>query len=56
MSPLNGIRIQLIDEAGSVRDTLTKQTGGFEFENVPTDQEFTLIIDIPELRETRDYR
>ena len=46
--PLNGIRIQLIDEAGGVRDTLTKQTGGFEFENVPTDQEFTLIIDIPE--------
>jgi hypothetical protein len=47
-APLDGIRIQLIDEAGGVRDVLTKQTGGFEFENVPTDQEFTLIIDIPE--------
>ena len=47
-APLDGIYIQLIDEAGGVRGTLTKQTGGFEFENVPTDQEFTLIIDIPE--------
>ena len=46
--PLDGIRIQLIDEAGGVRDVLTKQTGGFEFENVSADQEFTLIIDIPE--------
>ena len=46
--PLDGIRIQLIDETGGVRDVLTKQTGGFEFENVSADQEFTLIIDIPE--------
>ena len=46
--PLDGIRIQLIDGAGGVRDVLTKQTGGFEFENVSADQEFTLIIDIPE--------
>ena len=46
--PLDGIRIQLIDEAGGVRDVLTKQTGGFEFENVSADQGFTLIIDIPE--------
>jgi hypothetical protein len=44
-TPLNGIRIQLIDEAGSVREALTKQTGGFEFENVPADQGFTLIVD-----------
>ena len=47
-APIDGIHIQLIDETGGVRDALTKQTGGFEFENVPTDQEFTLIIDIPE--------
>ena len=45
-APLDGIRVQLIDEAGSVREALTKQTGGFEFENVPADQEFILIIDI----------
>ena len=45
-SPLDGIRIQLIDEAGGVREALTKQTGGFEFENVPADQGFVLIIDI----------
>ena len=45
-APLNGIRIQLIDEAGSIREALTKQTGGFEFENVPANQGFTLIIDI----------
>ena len=44
--PLNGIRVQLIDQAGDVRETLTKQTGGFEFGNVPADQGFTLIIDI----------
>ena len=47
-APLDGIRVQLIDEAGSLREALTKQTGGFEFENVPADQGFTLIIDIPE--------
>ena len=45
-APLDGIRIQLIDEAGGVREVLTKQTGGFEFENVPADQGFILIIDI----------
>ena len=48
--PLEGIRIQLIDETGGVRDVLTKQTGGFEFESVPTDQGFTLIIDNPEYK------
>ena len=31
-APLDGIRVQLIDESGSVREALTKQTGGFEFE------------------------
>ena len=45
-APLGGIRVQLIDEAGSVREALTEQTGGFEFENVPADQGFSLIIDI----------
>ena len=45
-APLDGIRVQLIDEAGGVREVLTKQTGGFEFENVPADQTFILIIDI----------
>ena len=45
-APLDGIRVRLIDEAGSVREALTKQTGGFEFENVPADQGFILIIDI----------
>ena len=45
-APLDGIRVQLIDEAGGVREALTKQTGGFEFENVPADQGFVLIIDI----------
>lgn len=45
-APLDGIRVQLIDGAGSVREALTKQTGGFEFENVPADQGFVLIIDI----------
>ena len=45
-APLDGIRVQLIDEAGGIREVLTKQTGGFEFENVPADQGFSLIIDI----------
>lgn len=45
-APLGGIRVQLIDEARSVREALTEQTGGFEFENVPADQGFILIIDI----------
>ena len=45
-APLDGIRVQLIDEVGGVREVLTKQTGGFEFENVPADQGFILIIDI----------
>lgn len=45
-APLSGIRVQLIDDAGSVREALTKQTGGFEFENVPADQGFVLVIDI----------
>lgn len=45
-APLDGIRVQLIDEAGSVREALTKQTGGFEFENVPADQGFIVVIDI----------
>ena len=47
-APLDGIRVQLIDEVGSVREALTKQTGAFEFENVPADQGFVLIIDIEE--------
>jgi hypothetical protein len=42
---LNGARVQLINEARVVREVLTKQTGVFEFENVPADQQFTLIID-----------
>ncbi len=45
-APLDGIRVQLIDEAGGVREALTKQAGGFEFENVPADRGFILIIDI----------
>ncbi len=45
-APLDGIRVQLIDEAGGVREALTKQTGGFEFANVPANQGFVLIIDI----------
>ena len=45
-SPLNGVRVRLVDAAGNSREVLTTQTGAFEFENVPTDQRFTVIVDL----------
>ncbi len=44
-SPLNKGRVRLVDPAGNSREVLTTQTGAFEFENVPTDQRFTVIVD-----------
>ncbi len=41
---LKDVRVQLIDEFGNIRDTLTSATGGFEFENVPAHRQFTLIV------------
>ena len=38
-------RVQLIDDLGDVREALTKATGVFEFENVPPNHQFTLVID-----------
>ena len=45
-SPLNKVRVRLVDAAGNSREVLTTQTGAFEFENVPTDQRFTVIVDL----------
>lgn len=45
-NPLNKVRVRLVDPAGNSREVLTTQTGTFEFENVPTDQRFTVIVDL----------
>ena len=45
-TPLNKVRVRLVDAAGNSREVLTTQTGAFEFENVPTDQQLTLIVDL----------
>ena len=45
-SPLNKVRVRLVDAAGNPREVLTTQTGAFEFENVPTDQQLTVIVDL----------
>ena len=45
-SPLNQVRVQLVDAAGNSREVLTTQTGAFEFENVPTDQQLTIIVQL----------
>ena len=45
-SPLNTVRVRLVDAAGNSREVLTTQTGAFEFENVPTDQRLTVIVDL----------
>ena len=44
--PLNNVRVRLVDAAGNSREVLTTQTGEFEFENVPTDQRLTVIVDL----------
>ena len=45
-SPLNKVRVRLVDAAGNSREVLTTQTGAFEFENVPADQRLTVIVDL----------
>ena len=45
-SPLNKVRVRLVDAAGNSREVLTTQTGAFEFENVPADQQLTVIVDL----------
>ena len=42
--PLDGINLQLTDDAGKVHETLTTATGVFSFENLPVQQPFTLTI------------
>ena len=44
--PLNKVAVRLVDAAGNSREVLTTQTGVFEFENVPTDQQLTVIVDL----------
>ena len=43
---LQGVDVQLINEAGDVHEARTRTTGVFEFESLPTDQQFTLVVDI----------
>ena len=45
-SPLNEVRVRLIDAAGNSREVLTTQTGAFAFENVPADQRFTVTVQL----------
>ena len=45
-NPLNKVPVRLVDPAGNSREVLTTQTGAFEFENVPTDQRFTVTVDL----------
>ena len=45
-SPINKVAVRLVDSAGNSREVLTTQTGAFEFENVPTDQALTVIVDL----------
>ena len=45
-SPLKNVRVRLVDAAGNSREVLTTIFGAFEFENVPTDQRLTLIVDL----------
>ena len=45
-SPLNNVRVRLVDAAGNSREVLTTEVGAFEFENVPTDQRLTVIVQL----------
>ena len=45
-SPLSNVRVRLVDAAGNSREVLTTRLGAFEFENVPTDQRLTVIVDL----------
>ena len=45
-NPLSKVRVRLVDAAGNSREVLTTPTGAFEFENVPTDQQLTVIVDL----------
>ena len=45
-SPLSNVRVRLVDAAGNSREVLTMQTGAYQFENVPTDQQFTVIVQL----------
>ena len=45
-NPLNKVRVRLVDAAGNSREVLTTQAGAFEFENVPTDQRLTVVVDL----------
>lgn len=42
--PLDGVNLQLKDNAGKVYETLTTAAGVFSFENLPVQQPFTLTI------------
>ena len=42
--PLKDVRIQFIDEADNRREVLTGASGVFGLENLPVDQQFTLVI------------
>ena len=50
-NPLNKVPVRLVDPAGNSREVLTTQTGAFEFENVPTDQRLTVIVDLGEFEQ-----
>ena len=45
-SPLNNVRVRLVDAAGNSREVLTTEVGAFEFENVPSNQRLTVIVQL----------
>ena len=43
---LGNARVQLVDSQGESRESLTTQAGVFEFENLPADEKFTVVVEL----------
>ena len=45
---LGNTSVHLVDSQGEIRETLTTQAGVFEFENLPTGEKFTVVVELDE--------
>ena len=45
---LGNASVHLVDSQGAIREALTTQAGVFEFENLPTGEKFTVVVELDE--------
>lgn len=43
---LGNTRVQLVDSQGNVREALTTQAGVFDFEDLPSGEKFTVVVEL----------